>query len=81
VRFDYNVLSVDVDGVIDALAVHRAYVAGGHDGVNLRVARNARLPDLEFLRDLPGLRYVEITGPVGDDTAALLIPGIREVSS
>ncbi|MET9310734.1 hypothetical protein ABZX12_02805 [Kribbella sp. NPDC003505] len=78
-RFDYNVLSVDVDGVIDALAVHHAYVAGGHDGVNLRVARNTRLPDLEFLRDLPGLRYVEVTGPVADDTAALLIPGIREV--
>jgi hypothetical protein len=79
VRFDYNVLSVDADGVIDTLAVHIAYAAGRHDGVYLRVARSARLRDLEFLRDLPGLRYVEVLGPVVDDTAALLIPGVREV--
>ena len=78
-RLDYNVLSVDVDGVIDTLSIHTAYVAGGHDGVYLRVARSGRLRDLEFLRDLPGLRYVEVLGPVVDDTAALLIPGVREV--
>jgi hypothetical protein len=79
VRFDYNVLSVDVDGDIDTLAIHIAYVAGGHDGVYVRVARTAKLRDLDFLRDLPGLRYVEVLGPVVDDTAALLIPGVREV--
>ncbi|MGW5195179.1 hypothetical protein ACWEOO_38410 [Kribbella sp. NPDC004138] len=78
-RFDYHVLSVEVDGVVDALAVHTAYVAGGHDGVYLRVARSARLRDLEFLRDLPGLRYIEVLGPVVDDSAALLIPGVVEV--
>ncbi|MEQ7011347.1 hypothetical protein ABN028_34795, partial [Actinopolymorpha sp. B17G11] len=79
VRFDYNVLSVDVDRGIDTLAVHSAYVAGGHDGIYLRVARSAKLRDLDFLRDLSGLRYVEVLGPVVDDTAALLIPGVREV--
>jgi hypothetical protein len=79
VRFEYNVLSVEVDRVIDTLAIHAAYVAGGHDGVYLRVARSARLRDLEFLRDLPGLRYVEVLGSVVDDTVALLIPGVREV--
>jgi len=79
VRFDYHVLSVEVDGVVDTLAVHTAYVAGGHDGVYLRVARSARLRDLEFLRDLPGLRYIEVLGPVVDDSAALLISGVVEV--
>jgi hypothetical protein len=79
VRFDYNVLSVDVDSGIDALPLHIAYVAGGHDGVYLRVARSAKLRNLELLRDLPGLRYVEVLGPVVDDTAAFLISGVREV--
>lgn len=57
----------------------RMYVDGGYNGVLYDFLGFVR-PDLEFLHDLPGLRYVEITGRVRDDTAVFRLPLLEELS-
>jgi hypothetical protein len=51
-----------------SVAASRAYFDGGFDGVFYRFRSPVRHADLAFLRELTGLRYVEIDGVVRDDT-------------
>jgi hypothetical protein len=55
------------------------YRAGSYDGVRLRLDSGVRLPDLEGLGELDGLRFMEVDGSVADDTAAFGLPQLREL--
>lgn len=55
------------------------YHAGGYNGVKLYPERGSKLT-LEFVRDLQGLRYVEVSGPVADDTPVFDVPALEDLT-
>jgi hypothetical protein len=57
-----------MDGPWSDAAVRR-YVEGGYDGVRYLIPRGVKHGSLEFVLDLPGLRYLNVQGPVTDDSA------------
>jgi hypothetical protein len=60
-------------------AAPRAYVNGEYNGVYYQFERAVRHTNLNFLRVLPHLRYVEINGRVTDDTAVFGLPNLEEL--
>lgn len=78
-RGDYNVLTWEVghDSPIDDL--RERFIDGGHDGVYIRVPRGLELEYLDFLTQLPGLKYVEVNGSVLDDSHAFSLPVVEEL--
>jgi hypothetical protein len=66
------------DGPWSEAATQR-YLDGGYHGVYLQLGRGTKSPHLEFLREVPGLRYLEVNGKVIDDTAAFRIPELEEL--
>jgi hypothetical protein len=75
-RDDYDVLWWDVreQGEWGAEAEDR-YREDEHNGVFCTLGR---VPNLDFVRGLPGLRYVEIIGRVTDDRAVFDVAGLQE---
>jgi len=55
------------------------YLSGDCNGLYLKVTGDLALPDLDELRLLPGLRYLEVEGPVVDDTAAFTLDSLQEL--
>jgi hypothetical protein len=51
---------------------------GRYDGVFYRFRSPTKHSDLAFLNDLSGLKYVEIDGPVRDDTSVFGLPLLEE---
>jgi hypothetical protein len=79
VRFDFQVLSVEVETPSWFDDVAAAYAKGGYDGVYLKIGRGVRLRGLAELQALPNLRYLEVLGSVKDDTAAFGLPALQEL--
>lgn len=52
------------------------YVSGGYDTVVLTPERGDKVT-LDFLRDLPNLRGIDIDGPVRDDTPVFDVPSLE----
>jgi hypothetical protein len=80
-RTDYRVMwwLGNEDGLWTEVA-NQKYVDGSFDGIFYRLAPSVRHRNLEFLGDLPGLRYIEIVGKVEDDTSAFLFPELEELA-
>jgi hypothetical protein len=60
-------------------AAESRYREGDFDGLSLTGGADA-VPDLEFLRHLPGLRCLRVRARVKDDTSAFLVPSLEELS-
>jgi hypothetical protein len=78
-RFDYEVLSMQIDDSFKSEDLYRAYKAGRYNGINLRTTGSSRLRSLDFLESLPHLRYVEVTGGVANDARVFEIQGLQEL--
>lgn len=78
-RKDFNVMYWTPDESPWSNVANVRYLEGRHDGIFCRLGRHQELPNLDFLRDLPNLKYVEIVGHVVDDTAAFQIPELHEL--
>jgi hypothetical protein len=78
-RIDHNVLLWRVGSSFQLEELQQAYVSGLYDGVYLRIQRGARLADLRFAHDLPGLKYLEVMGAVMDDSHSFEVEGLREL--
>jgi catechol 2,3-dioxygenase-like lactoylglutathione lyase family enzyme len=47
------------------------YIADGYDGVSIRVSDSSRdVENIDFVRELPGLRFLKVEGNIADDSAA-----------
>jgi hypothetical protein len=79
-RSDYDVLVREVASSSDFDDVRRAFIDEGRNGVHLRVPRGMELEDVGFLERLPGLKYVELSGVVRDDSHALSLPDVEELT-
>lgn len=78
-RFDYDVLTWQVDAQFDWEELRDAYISGRHDGIYLRASGRRRLANLDFLENLPSLRYLEVLGAISDDSYAFTIEGLCEL--
>lgn len=78
-RADYNTLIWDVQGSIEFDGLLRSFIEGRCDGIYLRVQRGVEIDDLDFLAELPDLKYVEVNGAVRDDSRAFSLPDVVEL--
>ncbi|MFF4573524.1 hypothetical protein [Streptomyces sp. NPDC001410] len=67
------------DGPWGEAAVER-YRRGGFDGLSLVPGADWAPRSLEFVRDLPGLRYLSLTARVSDDLEAFRIEGLEDLT-
>jgi hypothetical protein len=74
-RSDNRVLAFTArdDGCAHELSAE--YLAGRYDGIHLRVVHGSSLSMLNVSPVLSGLKYLQVSGPVKDDTAAFNIAG------
>ncbi|WP_405639048.1 hypothetical protein [Streptomyces sp. NBC_00019] len=78
-RADFNTLIWDVQGSVEFDDLLRSFIEGRCDGIYLRVQRGVELDHLDFLTELPGLKYVEVNGAVRDDSRAFSLPDVVEL--
>ncbi|WP_309113072.1 hypothetical protein [Saccharothrix sp.] len=80
-RSGYRVLHwyADVDGPWSAVALER-YRDQGCDGLVLVPGPEWTPPDLSFVLDVPGLRYLALERRFRDDTHAFLVESLEELS-
>ncbi|GID94101.1 hypothetical protein ACFQFC_09425 [Amorphoplanes digitatis] len=78
-RMDYDVLTWDIGSGPGVDDLPTAFIDGGYDGIYIRIERGVRLKNLDFLGQLPGLKYVEVKGAVRDDSHAFSLSGVVEL--
>lgn len=54
-------------------------MSGRHDGIYLRLSGRRRIANLDFIGNLPGLKYLEVLGVVSDDSRAFTVEGLCEL--
>jgi hypothetical protein len=77
---DYNVLKAFIgdDGWVEVLST--AFQEGSFNGLLLKARKGLTVDDLDGLQNLRGLEYLNVTGPVKDDTVAFEIGSLRELA-
>jgi hypothetical protein len=70
-------LSFDGPWSAEAVAV---YIGGGYDGLALVPSRRAKLADLDFVRELTGLRSLEVSSRMSNDVAAFEVDTLERLT-
>jgi hypothetical protein len=78
-RKDYKVLWWMPDNGPWGPAAEEQYVSEGYEGVFWRLPRSSKNVTVDALLNLPRLRFVEIQGPVVDDTPLFTVPTVEEL--
>ncbi|MFI7511201.1 hypothetical protein ACIBSS_30745 [Micromonospora aurantiaca] len=78
-RHDFRVMNVSADGKILYQEIAEELSQGSYTGIHIRIPKGSRLRNLEGINALRGLRYLEVTGRVDDDTAAFGVDALEEL--